>query len=103
MRTPKLVVSVYAGASTLWLYLDDQLILRDSSEATIELLPGSEYVVFWYVKGLPGSTYSICISSPREAEYQLTKTLLGSGKDHGSLLFSIHAGRSTMKSNPVPS
>lgn len=89
MRTPKLVVSAFTGASSLWLYLDDRLILKDSAQTTIELPSGSEFVMFWYVKGLPGSTYSISISSPREAEYQLTKTLLASGKDHGSFHFSV--------------
>jgi len=89
MRTPKLIVSAFTGASSLWLYMDDMLILKESTEVTIELQSGSEYVMFWYVKGLPGSTYSITISSPREAEYQLTKTLLASGKDHGSFHFSV--------------
>ena len=89
MRNRKLVVSVFTGASSLWLYMDNQLILKDSAEVCVDLDAGSEYVLFWYVKGLPGSTYSITISSPREAEYQLTKTLVASGKDHGSFHFSV--------------
>lgn len=89
MRNPKLVVSAYAGANSLWLYMGNQLILKDSSQTTIELESGTDYVMFWYVEGSPGSAYSITISSPREAEYQLTKTLLGSGKDHGSLQFAV--------------
>lgn len=90
MRTPKkLIVSAFTGASSLWLYMDDQLILKGGGEVTLDLQCGSEYVMFWYVRGLPGSSYSITISSPREAEYQLTKTLLASGKDHGSFHFSV--------------
>lgn len=89
MRTPKLVVSAFTGASSLWLYMDNQLILKDSTAVTMELDSGSDHVMFWYVEGPPGSTYSITISSPREAEYQLTKTLLASGKDHGSFQFAV--------------
>lgn len=101
MKNPKLVVSVFTGASSLWLYMDNQLILKDTTEATIDLEPGSDYVVFWYVRGLPGSTYSITISSPREAEFQLTKTLLASGKDHGSFHFSVAGVSIAEESNQV--
>lgn len=89
MRTHKLVVSAFTGASSLWLYMDNQLILKDSEAVTVNLESGADYVMFWYVEGPPGSTYSITISSPREAEYQLTKTLLSSGKDHGSFQFAV--------------
>lgn len=101
MRTPKLTVSAFTGASSLWLYMDDQLILNSSGEITVNLECGSAYVMFWYVKGLPGSSYSISISSPREAEYQLTKTLLASGKDHGSFHFSIGGVATPEETNPM--
>ncbi len=89
MRTPKLVVSAFTGASSFWLYMNNQLILKDSGEVIVDLESGTDYLMFWYVEGQPASAYSITISSPREAEYQLTKALRASGKDHGSLYFSV--------------
>lgn len=90
MRNSKLVVSTFTGSGSLWLYVDNQLILKDTNAASIDLDCNAEYIIFWFVKGPPGSSYSITISSPREAEYQLTKTLLASGKDEGSFRFALN-------------
>jgi hypothetical protein len=43
--------------------------------------------VHWFVQSAPGSSYSITISSPREAQYQLTRALGKSGKDVGAFKF----------------
>jgi len=101
MRKQALVVSTFTGPCSLWLYIDNQLILQDSEIATYDLECGGEYIVFWYVKGPPGSTYSITISSPREAEYQLTKTLLTSGKDEGSFRFVVSRVSNLAETNPI--
>lgn len=99
MRKPQLVVSTFTGSGSLWLYVDNQLILKDSDATRIDLDCNAEYIVFWYVKGPPGSSYSITISSPREAEYQLTKTLLASGKDQGSFRFVINSLNQILETN----
>lgn len=101
MRKSSLVISTFTGPGSLWLYIDNQLILTNSDIATIDLESGGEYILFWYVKGPPGSTYSITISSPREAEYQLTKTILASGKDQGSFRFEVNQVSRLAETNPI--
>ncbi|MEO7991389.1 MAG: hypothetical protein ABI663_17690 [Chryseolinea sp.] len=85
----KLVASTFIGNGSLWLYLDDKLIMQNSDTLTMELNEDEEYIVYWFVKGAPGSSYSITISSPREAQYQLTRVLGKSGKDNAALRFKI--------------
>ena len=83
----KLIASTFIGSGNLWLYLDHNLIVRNNDSVTVELEKGIEYIVHWFAKGAPGSSYSITISSPREAEYQLTKTVVDFGKDQGAFRF----------------
>ena len=83
----KLVASTFVGNGSLWLYLDDKLIMQNSDTLTMELEDDAEYIVHWFVKGVPGSSYSITISSPREAQYQLTRVVVISEKDSGSFRF----------------
>lgn len=83
----KLVVSTFVGSGGLWLFLDDKLILQNSDTMTIALNGDDEHVVHWFVKGQPGSSYSITISSPREAEFQLTRCVGKGGKDYGAFQF----------------
>jgi hypothetical protein len=83
----KLVASTFIGSGSLWLFLDDKLIIQNSEKQTIELNRGEEYIVHWFVKGTPGSSFSITISSPREAEFQLTRVIVVSGKDCGEFRF----------------
>jgi hypothetical protein len=76
----KLVASTFIGNGSLWLYLDNTLIMSNSDTITIELNSGEDYVVHWFIRGIPGSSYSITISSPREAQFQLTRVIGQSGK-----------------------
>lgn len=84
----KMVASTFIGSGSLWLYLDNELIMQNSDSATVELEEGREYIVHWFVKGTPGSSYSITISSPREAQYQLTRVVDKSGKAISVFRFS---------------
>jgi hypothetical protein len=77
----KLVASTFVGKGELWLYLDEKLIMRNNDTIELELEEGQEYVVHWFVKGEPGSSYSVTISSPKEAQYQLTRSMNKVGKD----------------------
>lgn len=83
----KLVASTFIVNGSLWLYLDDKLIMQNSDSITLELGEEAEYVVHWFVKGVPGSSYSITISSPRDAQYQLTMLLSKGGKSYGAMKF----------------
>lgn len=81
------IASTYIGHGTLRLYLDNKLVMQNSDSATVELETGKEHIVHWYVEGEAGSSYSITISSPREAEFQLTKALGAGGKDQNGYRF----------------
>ncbi|MFZ5999310.1 MAG: hypothetical protein ACOYW3_02295 [Bacteroidota bacterium] len=83
----KLIASTFISEGSLWLYLDNQLIMQNSDSVTVELEEGQEYIVHWFVKGTPGSSYSITISSPKEAQYQLTRCIPRSKKDFGTYSF----------------
>lgn len=83
----KLVISTFIGNGTMRLYLDDKVILTDSDAATVELEEDKEYVVHWFVNGAADTSYSITISSPKEAEFQLTRSIGKGGKDCGGIRF----------------
>lgn len=85
----KLIASTFIGDGSLWLYLDNQLIMQNSDSVTVELEEGQEYIVHWFVKGKPGSSYSITISSPRDAQYQLTRVLPSSGLGFSGINFNV--------------
>jgi hypothetical protein len=85
----KLIASTYTGAGTLTLYLDDQLIMQNSETMSMDLSEGETYIVHWFVKGSAGSSFSIIISSPREAQFQLTRVVGRSGKEHGCFHFKV--------------
>jgi hypothetical protein len=82
-----LISSTFIGSGSLWLYLDNKQIMQNSDSVTVELQEGIEYIVHWFVQGSPGSSYSITVSSPREAQYQLTRMVVASGKDQGAFRF----------------
>jgi hypothetical protein len=83
----KLIASTFIGEGSLWLYLDNQLIMQNSDSVTMELEEGQEYIVHWFVRGVPGSSYSITISSPRDAQYQLTRIVGNGRKEFGGYEF----------------
>jgi hypothetical protein len=84
----KLVASAFAGTNMLWLYLDDKLIIENSSDVlTVELRDSEEFVIHWFVRGMAGSQYTITISSPKDAQFQLTRVIGRGGKDHGAFRF----------------
>jgi hypothetical protein len=83
----KLIASTFIASGELWLYLDNKLIMQNSDSVTVELEDDTEYIVHWFVQGTPGSSYSITISSPREAQYQLTGVITRSTKESNSFNF----------------
>jgi hypothetical protein len=83
----KFVASTFIGSGSLWLYLDNELVMQNSDTLTLELEDNAEYIVHWFVKGAAGSSYSITISSPREAQYQLTRVIGKTKKDFGTFKF----------------
>jgi hypothetical protein len=81
--------SIYAEQGNLTLLLNAKVILTATGTYEVELAKGAEYVIQWFADGQPGSSYSITLSSPPEAEFQLTRVLGETGKDFGGTRFRI--------------
>ncbi|MBX2894840.1 MAG: hypothetical protein KF763_05340 [Cyclobacteriaceae bacterium] len=84
----KLVASAFIANGALAVYLDNQLIMQNSDAVTVELETGQEYIIHWFVKGEVGQTFSITISAPKEAQFQLTRAIPKAKKDLGTFRFS---------------
>ena len=83
----KLEISTFISNGSLWLYLDNNIIVEGGETLTLPLNDDSEFVVHWFVRAPVGSSYSITISSPREANFQLTKGVGNGEKDFGAFVF----------------
>ena len=83
----QLVASTYLGKGVLYIYLDGQIIMKDCDNITLDLKENTDYVLHWFVDSVAGTSFSITISSPREAQFQLTRVLKNSGKDFGGFTF----------------
>lgn len=86
----KLVASTFALKGSIWLFLDEELISKGNVVKEVELESGKSYLLHWVIKGEAGSTYSISVSSPKEAQYLLTSVIGGSEKDQGGYSFSLY-------------
>ena len=80
--------STHVEDGMLTLKLDNQIVLQNSDSTSFDIRDHQEYVVQWFVVGRPGSMYSITISSPIEAQFQLSRSLKASGKDYGGFRFN---------------
>jgi hypothetical protein len=83
----KIVVSTFISNGSLWLYLDHELIAKNSDSISVEVPEDKGYILHWFVSGNQGSSFSITISSPKDAQFQLTRALTHTGKDHGGFNF----------------
>jgi len=83
-----LVASTFISNGSLWLYLDNKLIIHNNDSVQVDLEAGQEYVIHWFVQGMPGNPYAITISSPREAQFEFTRVIMKSKKDFGAYRFS---------------
>jgi hypothetical protein len=85
----KLVASTFIGNGLLWLFLDNNVVMQNSDRLTLEIGEEETYNIYWFVKGAPGSPYSITISSPHNAQFQITRIIGKGGKDHGGFQFHV--------------
>lgn len=84
----KLVASTFALKGNIWLFLDEELISKGNTVREVELEEGKSYVLHWLMKGEIGDTFSISVSSPKEAQYLLTTVVGRSKKEFGGFKFS---------------
>lgn len=82
--------SAIIGEGEFYLFIDSELIALDSETCMYrkELEAKTHYIFHWFVKGKPGIPYYITVSSPKEAEFQLTRGISSTGKDVGAIRFS---------------
>ena len=85
----RLIVSTFSEEGSITIYLDDLQISKQRDQTEINLVPGSEYLLHWFIKGKPKSVFSITVSSPRSAEYNLTKRIGHGGKEIGGYHFKL--------------
>lgn len=83
---PKLRIATYIERGSLVVRLNDVEIINGGGKYEAEIPPGV-HVLQWYVTGAPGSSYSISVASPVDAEYQLTRKVKKTGKDFGGFGF----------------
>lgn len=86
MASFKVTTSVAAGK--LLLKLNGKNVAVDNAQADKTIADGQHFVVQWFVKGVPGSTYAIKITSPASAVIDLKKVIKDTGVDHGGFSFA---------------
>jgi hypothetical protein len=84
---PKFVASSFVLKGTLSLYLDMELIIENNDSVVMELKDGVDYIVHWFVNAKAGNSFSITISSPLSAHYELMRTVNAAGKHFGWFQF----------------
>ena len=72
--------------------IDDVPILLGSGNASVELGTGQEHGIMWFVRGSPGSDYTVEITAPDEAKFKHSATIDGSTKDAGLHWFQVSGG-----------
>jgi len=85
----RLIVSTFSEEGSIVIYLDDVELSKQRDQIEISLEPGSEYLLHWVIKGKAKSVFSITVSSPRSAEYNLTKRIGHGGKEIGGYHFKL--------------
>ena len=71
----------------LLLKIDGINVIIDSGTTDFYLPDNENFILQWFVKGVPGSSYSIKIKSPENASINLTKIIKPTGKDYGGFSF----------------
>ncbi len=83
----QLKATIDSGNGIMLLKLNGRNILKNSGTTTINLKDGETYILQWYVDSQQGARYSLKITSPAEAEVDITRTLKHSGRDYGGFSF----------------
>ena len=81
-------ISTHVEDGYMAVRLNDSCITKNTGVCEVQIEMHTEYIVQWFVQGLKGCTYTIIISNPGEAEFQLTHKLGISGKEFGGYRFT---------------
>ncbi|MBO3697359.1 hypothetical protein [Roseivirga sp. E12] len=71
----KFEASTFVEDGILELEIDDKLVLQNNGKVSLEISKGS-HNVSWRIKGKIGTSFTVSISSPAFASFQLTKLLI---------------------------
>lgn len=82
----KIRIAAYIERGSVVVRVNDVEVVSGGGTYEGDVRPGS-HVLQWYVASLSGTSYSISVSSPGEAEFQLTRKLGRTGKDFGGFEF----------------
>lgn len=84
MPQPKKQLTIKrSGTVSLWkVQFDSSGVKFASSSRTLDVAPG-QHVVQWFVRGAPGTTYTVEVTEPAEAAFKFTATLDEAEKDVG--------------------
>jgi len=85
MATLSIETTVQDGQ--LQIQLDGKKILSNTGSINKNLVDGTKYFINWFVKGKPGTKYSIKITSPDSARLNRSRTLNNTGKDGNTFDF----------------
>jgi hypothetical protein len=73
--------------------VDDVPVLLGTGTTTVEVGDsGAEHGIMWFVRGAPGSSYTVKITAPEEARFSHEATVDSGTKDAGLHWFRIGKG-----------
>jgi aspartate 1-decarboxylase len=84
-------VSFKGSVDLAQMFIDDVHILTGEGSGTRELAEG-DHALTYFIRGQPGSTYTLAISEPASVAYSRTATIDGSTKDANVHWFTLAKG-----------
>ena len=86
-------VSYDGGTDLSQVKINDALVLLGNGEASVGLEGGPEHALTWFVRGAPGSSYTLKITAPDEAKFTHEATMDSSTMDAGLHWFTVKGGK----------
>jgi len=80
-----------SGNVNLWKVRVNGVDLGFNGSTSTRALPAGPNLLEWYVRGAPGSKYTIEITEPAEALMTYSGTLDGAQKDSGQIQFEVES------------
>lgn len=67
----------------------NELKFNEQGIATITLVEGQQYFLYYFASGIEGSDYELSIIEPKDISFSILKTIDNSNEDKGKYAFSI--------------
>ena len=82
-------VTITTRAEGVKVWVDGEAVALNNGDGTITVAPGP-HTLSWAVRGAPGTTYSVKITSPKEAKLDEGDTFDDDGIDVGEDDFTVN-------------